>query len=138
VEKSIDRMRERKPGGGSVKRGGGGKGSGSNYSGTRVRKAGTPVPSSLDSQITYLGLGSLIDDVEAGDDKLTREQPEPVAREDPSDLVLRGTQGRLRGVEGAPHHVEGVSSSHIFIVIPTAGGGASQPRHNRGSRPPGG
>ena len=37
-----------------------------------------------------------------------------------------------------PHHVEDFSPSHIFIVIPTACGEASQPRHGRGSRPPGG
>jgi len=38
---------------------------------------------------------------------------------------------------GLPHHVEDVISSRIFIVIPTACGEASQPRHNRGSRPSG-
>jgi len=34
--------------------------------------------------------------------------------------------------------VKDLSPSHIFIVIPTAGGKASQPRHSRGSSPPGG
>ena len=44
-----------------------------------------------------------------------------------------------RGVfpNGFSHHVEDVSPSHIFTVIRTAGGEASQPRHNRESRPPG-
>jgi len=63
---------------------------------------GGPVPSSLDVQINSSDPWNLIDDVafEAGDDNLTHEQPEPAAREDPFDLVLRGTQGRLRRVEG--------------------------------------
>jgi len=37
---------------------------------------------------------------------------------------------------GFPHHVKDFSPSHIFTVIPTAFGEASQPQHGRGSRPP--
>ena len=40
---------------------------------------------------------------------------------------------------GSPPHVEDFGPSHRSVVIePTAGGLHRQPRHNRGSRPPGG
>jgi hypothetical protein len=83
---------------------------------------------------------------EAGDDMRPHEQQqESDAIEDLVDLRRRRTQGRLRGARegfyfpsGFPPQVEDFGPSHRSVVIePTVGGHHRQPRHNRGSRPPG-
>ena len=91
-------------------------------------------------------MGTGLHSVEDGDDKPTSGVAGSATREDPSDLALLDTPWGMgeceerRGLfpRGFPYHVEDFSHSHIFTVISTASGEALQPRHIRGSRPPGG
>ena len=125
---------------------GGAEGTGCNYPGTRVREAGPPIRRYLEAlQTLSPDPGRRVYDVEAYDDKTScgaaGGSRKGRSRRSSPPTHPGATARRKRGVfpSGFPPHVEDFGPSHRSVIIAlTAGGQHRQPRHNRGSQPPGG